>query len=136
MTDMTSKPTIRPFLLMLAAPLLVLGLLAQPVSPALGQQQGQQQAGPGSQAYDEGDLRSFAAAIVEVERINTDFLPRMQAAGSEADRESVRQQATEKMIEAIEDQGLSLEEYNAIHQSAQHDPDLARDLNTMIEEAR
>lgn len=132
MTDMTSKSTIRPFLLMLAAPLLVLGLLAQPVSPALGQQQ----AGPESQAYDERDLRSFAAAIVEVERINTDFLPRMEAAGSEAERESVRQQATEKMVEAIEDQGLSLEEYNVIHQSAQHDPDLARDLNTMIEEAR
>ncbi|TVR96385.1 MAG: DUF4168 domain-containing protein [Rhodospirillales bacterium] len=105
-------------------------------APALAQEYGAPgEASPSAEAaYTDEELRAYAAAAIEVQRINEAFQPQLQAADSPEDVEAVRVEATGKMVEAVEDEGLSVERYNEIFQAAQADPAVAEQVSRYVQE--
>jgi len=93
---------------------------------------------PAAQApqADDAKLKSFAVAFLEVAKVNQSYQPQIEQAGSPEDQQRLRQEAGEKMVEAVnEADGITVDEYNVIIQAAQTDPDLARRINNHIAEA-
>lgn len=89
-----------------------------------GQQQ-QQQPAQQQQSFSESDLESYAAAAQEVQQISQTYLPEIQSAKSPQDQQTIRDEATQKMVEAIEQEGLSVQQYNQITSAVRVDPDTA-----------
>jgi hypothetical protein len=91
-----------------------------------GAQQGQQAPGQGApnMEMDSETLDSFADAYVEVRNIQSDFADQL---GSVEDREKAQElqrEAQEEMVSAVEDAGLSVQEYNQVASQMQNDPEL------------
>lgn len=101
--------------------------------PALSQdtqppQKGQQQAAPIS----EDQLKSYAVAAAEVQRISAKVQPRIQAAGTEAQKRQIQQQALDQMAQAVRKEGMSVQEYNEITQQVQTDPQLSQRVQNYL----
>jgi len=78
-------------------------------------------------------LQSFVTAFTEVERIKQDYSQRLEKVGSEAEQQQLRQEAGEKMLQAVETtEGISVDEYNEIIRLAQADPKVAQKLTDAI----
>jgi hypothetical protein len=75
-------------------------------------------------SYSEAELRSVALAVVEVQRLNDAYLPRLQAATSSEEQQEVRQAASTEMKQAIE-KHISIGRYTEIVKLARLDEDLA-----------
>lgn len=88
----------------------------------------QQQAAPIS----EGQLKSYAVAAAEVQRISASFQPRIRAADTPADRQQVQQEALDQMADAVRANGFSVQQYNQITQRVQADPQLSRRLQNYL----
>lgn len=67
-----------------------------------------------------GQIENFAGAALDVQQVEQDFNAEMQAVQDAEEIERLHQQAQQ----AIEDNGLSVDEYNAIAQAAHQDPQL------------
>lgn len=86
--------------------------------------------------YDEAKLQSFVVAFLQVDQINRTYAPQLQEAEGEDAQNSVREQASAEMVEAVESvDGITVEEYGTIIQQAQTDPALAEEINTYIQAA-
>lgn len=91
---------------------------------------------PEAQQTDDAKLKSFAVAFIEVTRVTQSYQPQIESAGTEADQQRLREEAGEKMVEAVnEAEGITLDEYNTIIQAAQANPELAQRINGHIAEA-
>ena len=102
---------------------------AQPTAPAV------EPTAPAGTAADVSDekLQSFAVAFAEVEKIKQEYSQRLQAAGSETEQQQIQTEAGQKMLQAVEStEGMSVDEYNQIIESAQADPSLAERLTKII----
>lgn len=85
---------------------------------------------------DDGKLRSFAVAFLEVARVNQVYQPQIEAAESPDEQRRLQETAGAEMIEAVDaQQGITVDEYNTIIQQAQTDPELAQRINGHITEA-
>ncbi|MGE5146027.1 MAG: DUF4168 domain-containing protein [Candidatus Eiseniibacteriota bacterium] len=80
-------------------------------------------------------LKSFAVASLEVDRISHEYTPKLQAAKTPAEQEAVRREATAKMVDAVKQKGLSVEDYRRIAIAARADPALAREITTYRNQA-
>lgn len=89
--------------------------IAQTAAPPAAQQ-------PAPAAVPEESLRSYAMAAIEVQRIGEAWEPRIQSAESAEQVEQLRQEAQSEMISAVEQEGLSVDEYNEIFTLTQTDP--------------
>lgn len=97
-----------------------------------------QSAAPAAEAApaDDAKLKSFAVAFIEVARVSQSYQPQIESAATPDDQQRLRQEAGEKMVEAVsEADGITLDEYNTIIQAAQTDPELAQRINGHITEA-
>ncbi|MFW6401837.1 MAG: DUF4168 domain-containing protein [Desulfohalobiaceae bacterium] len=74
---------------------------------------------------DEADLEAFVEAAEEVQDIRWEFTKKMHE--GEGDEEELKEEATEKMREAIEKQGLDEETYRGIAYHVHEDDDLLSD---------
>ena len=99
------------------------------------QQPPQQPAMPSELSQDQ--IETFADAAIEVQRVQQDFDAQVQAAQDAEEIEQLQQQAQQDAQQAIQDKGLSLDEYNAILQAANQDPQLyAMIVETMEQRAQ
>ncbi|OOG23505.1 hypothetical protein B1C78_11275 [Thioalkalivibrio denitrificans] len=101
-------------------------------APPAGQP-GMDQQQPGAQ-IDPDTLDRFVDAFVEVQHIREDFAERLQGVESEADAQAMQQEAQEEMISAVEDNGLSVEEYNQVAMALQQDPAMMQQVQQMAQE--
>lgn len=84
----------------------------------------------------EDKLKSFATAFLQVNKVTQQYQPQIAAAGTPEDQQRLRQEAGEKMVEAVNaSEGISVDEYNSIIQAAQANPELAQRINGHITEA-
>ena len=123
--------------LLMAAPVAV-PAVAQTAPPASAQS-GAQQSGAqqsGSEQFSDAQLKSFAEASLEVERLSQEWSPKIAAAGTAQEQAKARGEAMEQMAEAVEQKGLSVQEYNEIVNAAQTDPETARTVETYRTELR
>jgi hypothetical protein len=123
-----------------AALALAAGLVAAPAafaeqSPAamqLAQDEQQQPAQPAIQP-DEEQLDSFVVATVRIINIQQQAQQQMAAAEPEQ-QEQVRAQAMQEIVAAVENEGLSVDEYNGIVQQVESDPELGQTVQQRIQE--
>jgi hypothetical protein len=91
---------------------------------------------PAAAAFDEPTLQSFVVAFLQVDEINRTYLPQMQEADTPEEQQQIQQQATQEMVTVVENaEGISVEEYNTIIETAQTDPELAQRINDMIRDS-
>lgn len=111
-----------------------------------GYQQGYQGGDPGQAAsppaqggsgaaldVDEATIERFAMAKVEVQRMNRDLTQEMNAASDMTEAQELQRKAQEEMAQAVEEEGISVREYNEIATAMQQDPALAARINAKIE---
>ena len=101
-------------------------LLALLVVAAVPLSWAQTEAAPAEQAtsYSDAELKSFAAAAVEVHRINSGYLPKM-AEATPVQQRQLEQQALRETTAAVEKQGLTSDKYDEILTAAQNRPEVA-----------
>ncbi|MBN8245442.1 DUF4168 domain-containing protein [Nitratireductor aquimarinus] len=88
-----------------------------------------------TQSFDDQKLQAFTVAFLAVSDVKEQYTKRFQGASSDNDKQQVQAEATQQMEQAVEKtDGISVDEYNQIIQSAQTDEALAQKLNGMIGE--
>lgn len=93
-------------------------------------QQTQPQATP---ELDDGTIRAFAQASLEVQEVADKWKPRIQdAEGQEA--EQLRNEANQEIVQAVQSSGLELQTYNQIFQAAQANPEVATKIRQYWQE--
>lgn len=105
------------------------GSLAQQ-NPA---QQPQQQQTP---QVDNERLEVYAEAANEVQKLNGEYRAEAETVQNPNELNALREETEAKMIDAIEEKGLSVEEYNQITTAARSDPQLAQRITQMMSESR
>lgn len=86
--------------------------------------------------FSDDTLRSFAVAFLAVDRINREYVPRVESAPSSEEQQQLREEASRAMVEAVDSaEGISPQEYTQIITEAQSNPEFAAQLNTYIGEA-
>ena len=105
---------------------LLLGLVGLACTPAAFSQATLQppaeQAAPG---YSDSELKSFAVAVLEVQRMNDTYVPKLESAKSPEEQQQLRQTASKEMVRAVEKEGMSVDKYKAILSDAQTNPAVA-----------
>jgi hypothetical protein len=97
-------------------------LLAAPY--AMAQEQPQQNQPMTPPEFSQQKIEAFADAATEVQRVQTDLDSKAKAAQNPEEVTQLRQEAQQEASQAVEDSGLSVDEYTAIAQAASEDPDL------------
>jgi hypothetical protein len=103
----------------LASALAVLLLAAAP-----GVQAQQQPAMPPATSFSQAKIEAFAGAAVELQRVQDDFNAQLQTAENAEAIGQLQEEAQQEAAQAIEDNGLTTNEYSAIAQAANQDPAL------------
>ncbi len=90
-----------------------------------GAQSVQGQSAQAQAAPSDAQLKSFAAATLAVERLNQEWAGRIQAAENAERKQQLRTEAMQQMAAAVRDEGLTVDEYNAIVDVVQSDESAA-----------
>jgi hypothetical protein len=106
-----------------------------PAEQPPAQTPGFDQPAPDAAQVGEEDLQRFALAAIEVQRVNQTFAPQLQQAQSPDEQQQIRQQANQAAAQAVQEVGLTVEQYNDISRLAVQNPQVAEQVNSYIEEA-
>ena len=79
-----------------------------------------------SSQFSDSDLQKFVAASQKVAVISQDYAPKLQQAEDPTEQQKVLEEADQKMISAVEKEGISVDQFLMINQAAQQDPALAQ----------
>jgi hypothetical protein len=100
-------------------------LLAAPPAMAQGQ--------PAAPSISDQKLDQAAAAIKNITRIHKDYEQKLSAAPPDQ-QDQIAEEGNAALQKAVTDQGLSVEEYNTIIQTAQNNPALRERLGERLGE--
>ena len=88
---------------------------------------------PDASEFSDADLDAFIATQKEMAGIQQTYSRKLQASKDEPQKAmKVQQEAQQKMVEAVEENGLELERYNQIVRLAQHDADFRATLQEKL----
>ena len=76
------------------------------------------------QDFSNEQLKSFAAAAEAVTTISLEYGNRVQKVQSQQEAAQLREEAQSEMVDAVQNEGLSVETYTAIGHEAQRNPKL------------
>ena len=119
------------------------GLIAAPAAfadtapPATQLAQDEQPAQPEQPAAvqpDEKQLESFVTATVRIISIQQQAQKQMSATAEPEQQKQVRDEALQMIVAAVEEEGLSVDEYNGIVQQVESDPELGETVKQRIKE--
>lgn len=83
-------------------------------------------------AVSQNDLKTFAEAYTEVTQIYNVYENRITKAKEPDQATALQQEANKKMNQAVMDNGLSIEDYNAIYQKIENDPSLQQQFAQVL----
>lgn len=86
-------------------------------------------------SYSDAELKSFAGAVVEVHRINDEYIPKLQSAATPDEEQQLEAAALHDMVQAVENEGISVEKYEEILANAQHNRAIAERLRKPLKDA-
>lgn len=81
----------------------------------------------------DGMLENFVTAMGSVQQISAKYSEQFQNAEDAEQAQEIQRKAQEEMVAAVNDSGLSPQEYNAIVQRVQQDEELRARLQEMTE---
>jgi len=117
-------------LLSMAAAMSLICLLA---FPAMGQQDYQQGQMGSQPRINEAALEKTAEAYTEIIAINDNFQRSLQQTKDPAERQEMQVVANEKMIQAINEAGLEVEQYNRNMQSIRSDQEMSKEFMSQVQ---
>lgn len=85
-----------------------------------------------AQAYTDSQLQNFINASQKVSMISQEYSPQIEATADQNERERIFREADDKMVAAVEEEGLSVNEFNHINQQLPQDPQLEQRINDML----
>lgn len=89
-----------------------------------------------SQSFSDDQLQSFALAAIEIQEIRATYVTQIQEADSEEQRQQLSEEATEAMVQAVDETpGITVEDYNAIIEASADDPELSERINEYMQSA-
>ena len=106
------------------------------IAPALAQDIDDHTDAQEEPAFTENTVRQFAQAAVHVQAIGQEYHPQLQVAETDTERNAIRQQASDKMVAAIQQQGISLEVYNQIAAAARTNPELDHQISRLMDDVK
>jgi hypothetical protein len=78
--------------------------------------------------YTESDIEAFAQAASEVQNINVTYDPLFAEAQTKEEQDAIWNEATAMMVAAIQEAGLTIDQFNEIATTAQSDPEFAQEI--------
>ena len=72
--------------------------------------------------YSDVQLSKFANASEKVAAVVQEYNPKVQSTNDEDKRQQLLEEADKKMVASVQDEGLTVEEFNGINQAIQQDP--------------
>ncbi|NHA15430.1 DUF4168 domain-containing protein [Thioalkalivibrio sp. XN279] len=116
-----------------AAASLAAGLAAAPAVAEEGYGTGQEQAAPRAEVSS-AKLDQFVVALERVHSIGNQASAEMEQSRDMEEAQQIQQNAQGQMIEAVEEAGLTVDEYNRIAQLMNSDPEVQERINSRLEE--
>lgn len=83
--------------------------------------------------FSDEELQQFVDLQEDIGSIREDYVSRIEAADSEDEARELQQEAQTAMVEAIEDAGMTVEEYNAIAIAYNSNPSIQERVDAMAE---
>ncbi|MDH4572411.1 MULTISPECIES: DUF4168 domain-containing protein [Salinicola] len=117
----------------LAAAMMTTGLASAPVMAQESADSGAQAQAP-AQNFSDDQLQQFADASQDIAMISQDYTEQLQNASDEGEQQKIRQQANDEMVQAVQDSGMSVEQFNSIGQAIQQDPQLMQRVKGMVQQ--
>ena len=132
---LTSSRTLPFSLLLSTAALAAAPAIHAQEAASAAPQPAQQQPAPATPAetIGEPELRSFARAVIDLEAIQREIGPQIEAAPEEA-RPELQQQAQQRMTSAVQRHNLAPESFNRIAAAVRQDAELAAQVRVYLEE--
>ena len=85
-------------------------------------------------SFSQPQLEQFAEAYRSIVMLSREYAPKLKAAANIEEAEALNKEAQGKMIQAIEDAGLSKAEYQQIAEGLKADPSLVEKVNKILQE--
>jgi predicted ATPase with chaperone activity len=82
------------------------------------------------------ELRAFAKAYVEYQRIRQSYEPKMNNTRDEKEKLKIQREGDDKVKQALEKQGLTPQGYNRLFAAVNGNPQLRQKALTLIDEER
>lgn len=76
--------------------------------------------------FSDAQLEKFVSASKKVAMISQEYTPELQASPDDASRKKVYKKADEKMVKAVHDEGMTVDQFNGINQALQQNPQLVQ----------
>ncbi len=114
---------------------LAIPAMAQGYGAPEGQQQEpweQQQAAPAD--FSDEEIDRVASAYVDIIDIREDYHGKLASVDDPEEAQAIQMEANEKITEAVENNGVSVETYNEVIAAAQTDESLMNDLLSKIDQ--
>lgn len=108
--------------------LIAASLALSPVAAVQAADQPTEQA-QNAASFSDTKLKSFVTAAVAINDIGERLMPKMQSAEDQNAAAAVREEGLAAMREAIQDAGLTVDEYKEIAQAADSDPGVRQRLS-------
>jgi len=84
-----------------------------------------------AQNYSDAQLEKFVSASKKVAVISQEYTPKLQSSKDETTRQQVYREADKKMVDVVQQEGMSVDEFNGINQAIQQDPALMQRVQNM-----
>lgn len=114
--------TMRPIVRLLSAAVLAAGWYS--AMPAANAQQPAPELSTPAPSISDQKLDAAAAALEQVAAIQQNYRQRFAQAATPSDQERIVAEAHDALTKAVQDQGLSIDEYNSIIETAQKNPEV------------
>ena len=114
--------TMRPIVRLLSAAVLAAGWYS--AMPAANVQQPAPELSTPAPSISDQKLDAAAAALEQVAAIQQNYRQRFAQAATPSDQERIVAEAHDALTKAVQDQGLSIDEYNSIIETAQKNPEV------------
>ncbi|SDU16461.1 DUF4168 domain-containing protein [Halopseudomonas salegens] len=105
--------------------------MAQASDPAQQPPSGMPAQQAAAEPVSDEDLQNFVDAASEVNEIRDEFTGRLEGVESQEEAQALQIEAQEKMVEAVEDSGIEVNQYNEIATRLQADPELQERAEAM-----
>ncbi len=99
---------------------------------AYGEQGVMPQQAPAAADFDDAELQSFAAVQRDLDVIRTEYSARLESSENPEQAAQLQQEASQLMVQAVEQAGLDVDTYSKIALALQTDPQLRERIQGMM----
>lgn len=108
--------------------LIAAGLVALLSTTGVAQAQSQ-----GGGSVSDAELQEYTDATHQVQEIRQEYSGQLEGIQDQEKARKLQQKANQEMVSAVQDTGMSVEEYNQLSQKIRENPELAQRVQQMLE---